>query len=149
MAMPSPLTDDFFAPFEASAPAAPQIKPRREPLRPMRPAREDPMELKNLKAHKVWMQSLAAYAVTGVVGLCLFLVVQSGAQYHTALVENQRLTERLQTAQQNNISYKAALDRRFSLEVIHNTALRDFHMVPVEAGRVRYLNISHGDQRLD
>jgi len=145
--MPMPLTDDFFAPFEASA--APEIKPRRAPLRPARAPREDPMELKNHKAHSVWMRTLVAYAVTGVVGLCLFLVVQSGAQYHTALVENQRLSERVQLAQQNNISYKAALDRRFSLEVIHNTALRDFHMVPVEAGRVRYLNISHGDQRLD
>jgi len=143
-----PLTDDFFAPFENTAPA-PQIKPKREPLRPMRPTKEDPMELKNLRAHKVWMQSLVAYAVTGLVGLCLFMVVQTGAQYHTALVENQRLSDQLKLAQQNNISYKAALDRRFSLEVIHNTALRDFHMVPVEAGRVRYLNISHGDQRLD
>jgi len=142
-----PLTDDFFAPFEPSA--VPQAKPRREPLRPLRPSKEDPMELKNLRAHKVWMQSLVAYAVTGLVGLCLFLVVQTGAQYHTALVKNQELSEQLKLAQQNSISYKAALERKFSLEVIHNTALRDYHMVPVEAGRVKYLNISHGDQRLD
>ena len=145
--MPMPLTDDFFAPFEASA--APQIKPRREPLRPMRPAEQDPIEEKNLKAHKVWMQSLVAYAVTGVVGLCLFLVVQAGAQYHTTLVENQRLGERLKLAQQNNVSYQARLERKFSLEVIHRTALQEYYMVPVEAGRVTYLNISHGDQRLD
>ena len=146
--MPMPLTDDFFAPFENTAPA-PQIKPRREPMRPMRPPKEDPMEMKNLKAHRVWMQTLVAYAVTGVVGLCLFLVVQTGAQYHTALVDNQQLGNRLKLAQQNNISYKAALDRRFSLEVIHKTALQEYHMVPVEAGRVKYMNISHGDQRLD
>ena len=145
--MPMPLTDDFFAPFEASA--VPEIKPKREPLRPMRPSEGDPMELKNAKAHKVWMQSLIAYAVTGLVGLCLFMVVQTGAQYHTALVENQRLSDRLALAQQNNVSYKAQLERKFSLEVIHKTALQDYYMVPVEAGRVRYLNISHGDQRLD
>jgi hypothetical protein len=147
--MPMPLTDDYFELFQSSPAPAPQASRKREPLRPMRPSKEDPMELKNLKAHRVWMQSLVAYAVTGLVGLCLFLVVQSGAQYHTALVENQRLGDRLKLAQQNNISYKAALDRKFSLEVIHNTALRDYHMVPVEAGRVKYLNISHGDQRLD
>ena len=146
--MPTPLTDDFFAPFENTAPA-PQIKPKREPMRPMRPPKEDPMETKNLKAHRVWMQTLVAYAVTGIVGLCLFLVVQTGAQYHTALVDNQQLNNRLKLAQQNNISYKAALDRRFSLEVIHKTALQEYHMVPVEAGRVKYMNISHGDQRLD
>ena len=145
--MPLPLTDDFFAPFEASA--APQVRPKREPVRPMRPPKEDPMELKNLKAHKVWMQSLVAYAVTGLVGLCLFLVVQTGAQYHTTLVENQQLSERLKLAQQNNVSYQAQLERKFSLEVIHKTALQDYYMVPVEAGRVKYLNISHGDQRLD
>ena len=145
--MPLPLTDEDFALFEAAAP--PQIQPRREPMRPMRPPREDPMELKNLKAHKVWMQSLVAYAVTGLVGLCLFLVVQVGAQHHTAMVENQRLTERLKTAQQNNISYKAQLESKFSLEVIHDTALRVYHMVPVEGGRMKYLNIAHGDQRLD
>jgi len=146
--MPTPLTDDFFAPFENTAPA-PQIKPKREPMRPMRPPKEDPMEMKNLKAHRVWMQTLVAYAVTGIVGLCLFLVVQTGAQYHTTLVENQQLNNRLKLAQQNNISYKAALDRKFSLEVIHKTALQEYHMVPVEAGRVKYMNISHGDQRLD
>ena len=146
--MPMPLTDDFFAPFENNAPA-PEIKPRREPLRPLRPTKEDPMELKNLKAHKVWMQTLVAYAVTGLVGLCLFMVVQTGAQYHTGLVENQQLSERLKLAEQNNISYKAALERKFSLEVIHKTALQVYYMVPVEAGRVRYMNISRGDQRLD
>jgi len=143
-----PLTDDFFAPFENTA-SAPQIKPKRAPLRPLRPAEQDPIDQKNLKAHRVWMQSLVAYAVTGLVGLCLFLVVQTGAQYHTALVENQRLGDRLKLAQQNNVSYQARLERKFSLEVIHKTALQDYYMVPVEAGRVRYLNISHGDQRLD
>ena len=148
MPVPMPLTDDFFAPFENTAPA-PQVKPRREPLRPLSPSKEDPMELKNLKAHKVWMQSLVAYAVTGLVGLCLFLVVQSGAQYHTALKENQDLGDRLKLAQQNHISYRAALERKFSLEVIHKTALQEYYMVPVEAGRVKHLNISHGDQRLD
>ena len=140
------LTEADFALFETSAVPA---QPRREPMRPVRSPGGDSLEEKNLKAHRAWMQSLVAYAVTGLVALCLFLVVQSGAQYHTALVENQRFTERLQLAQQNNINYKAQLDRRFSLEVIHNTALRDYHMVPVESGRVTYLDVSLGDQRLD
>jgi len=141
------LTEADFALFEPAA--APQIKPKREPMHSVRAPKGDSMEQKNLKAHKAWMQSLAAYAVTGVVGLCLFLVVQAGAQHHTATVENQRLTERLKTVQQNNISYQSQLERRFSLEIIHDTALREYHMVPVEGGLVKYLNITHGDQRLD
>ena len=143
------LTEADFALFETTSAAAPQIKPKREPIRPMRPPKEPSVEARNSRAHKVWMQSLVAYAVTGLVGLCLFLVVQSGAQHHTAMVENQLLTEQLKTAQQNNFNYKAQLERKFSLQVIHDTALRVYHMVPVEGGRVKYLNISHGDQRLD
>lgn len=141
------LTEADFALFEPAP--APQIKPRREPIRPVRQPRGDSMEQKNSKAHKVWMQSLVAYAVTGLVGLSLFLVVQSGANHHMAMVENQRLNEQLKLAQQNNVNYKAQLERKFSLQVIHDTALRVYHMVPVEGGRVKYLNISHGDQRLD
>lgn len=142
------LTEADFALFETSS-AAPEIKPKREPVRPMRPPKEPSMELKNRRALKSWKQSGIACAVTALVGLCLFLVIQSGAQQHTSMVENQRLTEELKVAQQDNISYKAQLERKFSLQVIHNTALREFHMVPVEGGRVKYLNILHGDQRLD
>ncbi|MCL2494757.1 MAG: hypothetical protein FWE98_03770 [Oscillospiraceae bacterium] len=149
MPLPQPLTDDYFAPFAASAAPAPAVKPRREPIRPVRPQREDPMETKNLRASQVWRKTLVGYTVAALVGLCLFLVIQSGTQVHMALVKNQQLKEQVQLAQQNNISYKARLDSRFSLEVIHNTALRDYHMVPVEGGRVVYLNITHGDRRLD
>jgi len=129
--------------------AAPRIKPKREPIHSVRQPKGESMEQKNQKAQKAWKQSLIAYAVTGLVGLCLFLVVQAGAQHHTAMVENQRLAEQLKVAQQNNISYKSQLERKFSLEVIQDTALRKYHMVPVESGLVKYLNISHGDQRLD
>ena len=141
------LTEADFALFEPAA--APEIKPKREPIHSVRAPKGESMEQKKLKAHKVWMQSLAAYAVTGIVGLCLFLVVQAGAQQHTAMVENARLIERLKTVQQNNISYQSQLERKFSLEVIQDTALRKYHMVPVEGGLVKYLNITHGDQRLD
>jgi len=143
------LTEADFALFEEAAVAAPQVKPKREPMRPLRQPAGEPVELKNRKAHKAWMQSLVAFAVTGLAGLCLFLVVQAGAQHHTALVENRQLTEQLKVAQQNNISYKSQLERKFSLEIIQNTALRQYHMVPVEGGLVKYLNITHGDQRLD
>ena len=141
------LTEADFALFEPAA--APKVKPKREPIHSVREPKGDSMEQKNQKAHKAWMQSLVAYAVTGVVGLCLFLVIQAGAQHHTAMVENQRLTERLKAVQQNNVSYQSQLERRFSLEIIHDTALRQYHMVPVESGLVKYLNITHGDQRLD
>jgi len=141
------LTEADFALFEETA--APQYKAKREPIHSIRAPKGESMEQKNLKAHKAWMQSLVAYAVTGLVGVCLFLVVQAGAQHHTSMVENQRLNEQLKVAQQNNISYKTQLERKFSLEVIHDTALRKYHMVPVEGGLVKYLNISHGDQRLD
>jgi len=144
------LTEADFALFEPAA-AAPrvQVKPRREPIHTLRPPKEDSMASKNLKAHKAWMQSLVTFAVTSVVGACLFMVIQSGAEHHQALVAQQRLNDRLKTVQQNNINYKSQLERKFSLEIIHDTALREYHMVPIESGRVRYLNISHGDQRLD
>jgi len=141
------LTEADFDLFRETA--APQIKPKREPIHSMRQPKGDSMEQKKHKEHKVRRQSLVACSVTGLVGLCLFLVVQAGAQQHTALVENQRLTEQLKIAQQNNISYKTQLERKYSLEVIQNTALRKYHMVPVEVGLVKYLNITHGDQRLD
>jgi len=142
------LTEADFALFETRA-AEPQIKPKREPVRPVRQPKAEPLELKKVKAHKSWQQSLIAFAVTGLAGLCLFLVVQAGAQHQTAMVENRQLTEQLQVAQQNNISYKSQLERKFSLEIIQNTALKQYHMTPVEGGLVKYLNITHGDQRLD
>jgi len=141
------LTEADFDLFRDTA--APQIKPKREPIHSMREPKGDTMEQKKRKEHKAWKQSLVAYAVTGLAGLCLFLVVQAGAQHHTAMVENQRLAEQLKVAQQNNISYKSQLERKFSLEVIQDTALRKYHMVPIEGGLVKYLNITHGDQRLD
>jgi len=41
------------------------------------------------------------------------------------------------------------IDRKYSLEVIQEAALRDYHMVPLESGRVTYLNLLQGDQRID
>ncbi|MCL2301106.1 MAG: hypothetical protein FWC27_13265 [Firmicutes bacterium] len=143
------LTEADFAFFEEKEAAEPQYKLKREPIHSIRAPKGESMEQKNLKARKSWMQSLVAFAVTGLVGVCLFLVVQAGAQHHASMVENQRLTEQLKIAQQNNISYKTQLERKFSLEIIQNTALRKYHMVPVEGGLVKYLNITHGDQRLD
>lgn len=140
------LTEADFALFEPSA--LPQVQPKREPIRPLRPPKEESLQSKNLRAHKAWMQSLVAYAVTGLIGFCLFLVIQSGAQYHQALIKNQALKDQLAVVQQNNIHYKAQLETKYSLEVICEAALKQYHMVPIEGGRVTYLNISHGDQRL-
>lgn len=141
------LTEADLAMFEPAK--APQTKPRREPIRQLRPPKEESIQSKNQKAHKVWIQSIAAYAITGIIAFCLFMVVQSGAQYHQALLQQKVLQEQLAVVQQNNVNYKARLERKYSLEVIHDTALNVYHMVPIEGGRVTYLNISRGDQRLD
>jgi len=55
----------------------------------------------------------------------------------------------LEQAQQRNIGYQTQIERKFSLEVIQNHAKEHLHMVPIEGGRVRYINVSRGDERLD
>lgn len=143
------LTEADFALFETEpVPYAEPAQQKRGPIKTVKPLKDESVQDKKDKGRRVFIQSLIAYAVTGVVALCLFLVIQSGAQYHVALLEQQQLRQELELAQQDNINYKAQLERKYSLEVIQNTALQQFHMVPIEGGRVTYLNITHGDQRL-
>jgi len=149
------LTEADYALFEPArvnmpyAQPKPQIKPRREPIREVRPPREEPRHTKNERARRVWAQTLIAYAVSGVVALCMFMVVQTEVEHHRAMVHQRDLTARLETARQENISMQTRIDRKYSLEIIQEAALRDYHMIPIESGRVTYLNILQGDRRID
>ena len=149
--MPMPLTDyDFslFEPAPARSSAAPQVKPRREPVREVRSPKGESLQAKNAKAHKVWMRSLISYAVVSAVGVCMFAVVQTELDYHRAMVKQQELRTTLSNEQQRNVNYRTQIDHMYSLEIVHNLALNEYHMVPIEGGRVTYLNILRGDQRL-
>jgi len=166
-----PLTDADFALFEepAAAAAAPQqrpargrpsARPARQPavhkpavqkpaVQAVKPLKGESRQSKDDRAHKVWIQSLTAYAVCGIVAFCLFMVIQSGAGYHQALMEQRQLMVSLQQAQQRSIGYQTQIERKFSLEVIQNYAKDELHMIPIEGGRVTHINVSRGDERLE
>ena len=150
------LSERDFSLFEpAAAPVRdprrphPKTKPRREPMRPVRPPREESLESKNAKAQKVWKRSLVTYAIVGAVGLCFFAIVQSETAHHQARAEHQQLQNQVAIEEQRNISLRTQIDRQFSLEIIQGIALNEYHMVPMEGGRVTYLNIVRGDRLLD
>jgi len=155
-----PLTDADFALFEEpTAAAAPQQRPARgktsarpvhkPAMQAVKPLRGESRQSKDDRAHKVWIQSLTAYAVCGIVAFCLFMVIQSGASYHQALMEQRQLMVSLQQAQQRSIGYQTQIERKFSLEIIQNYAKDQLHMIPVEGGRVTPINVSRGDERLE
>ena len=149
--MSLPLTEADFALFETAAPAVrprPSVRPAR-PALALRPQRRESKESQNEKASIAWKQSLVAYAVCGIVALGLFMVVQSGAGYHQALMRQRQLMVTLEQAQQRNIGCQTLIERRFSLELIQKHAKEQLHMTPVEDGRVTYINVSRGDERLD
>ena len=150
------LTERDFALFEsAAAPVRepqrphPKTRPRREPMRQVRPPREESMQSKKAKASLVWKRSIVSYAIATAAGLCLFAMVQAEAEHHNAMVQQQRLQTQLSNVQQRNISYRTQIERMYSLEVIQDIALNQYRMVPIEGGRVTYLNILQGDQLLD
>ena len=150
------LTERDFALFEsAAAPVReplrpdPRTKPRRQPMRQVRPPREESMDSKKAKALVTWKRTLTTYAIVSAVGLCLFAMVQAETEYHRAMTQQQRLQVQLAREEQRNISYRTQIERKFSLEIIQDIAISQFHMVPVEGGRVTYLNIPRGDQLLD
>ncbi|MDR2753484.1 MAG: hypothetical protein LBB50_04160 [Oscillospiraceae bacterium] len=139
-----PLTERDFAMFEPAR-TQPQKKPQ-EPIRKVQDPEGESLGSKKLREHKVWMQSLVAYAVSGAVTLGLLMMIQTETQHHRATVENQLLLQQLQNARQRNISVKTQIERKYSLEMIQDTALRTYHMVPVEGRRVTYLQQPLGDQ---
>ena len=150
------LTERDFAMFEsAAAPQRapqrphPRTRPRRAPMRTVRPLREESVASKNARAAKTWKRTLTTFAIVSVVGFCLFAMVQSETEYHRAMVQQRELQVRLAQEEQRNISYRTQIERKFSLEIIQDIAINQYHMVPVEGGRVTYLNILRGDQLLD
>ena len=145
------LTEADFAMFEPARVDIPhvQVKPRREPIREVRPPREESRRSKEERARLVWRQTLVAYAVSGIVALGLFMVVRAEVSYHEVMVRQSGLSAKLETVKEENISMQTRIDRKYSLEIIREAALYELRMVPIESGRVTYLNILQGDQRID
>jgi len=150
------LTERDFTLFEpAAAPVRepqrphPKTKPRREPMRPVRAPREESLDSKNAKAQQAWKRSIAAWAIVSAVGFCLFAMVQSETARHGEIARRQQLQAQHALEQQRNISFRTQIERQFSLEIIQDIALNEYRMVPVEGGRVIYLNILRGDLLLD
>jgi len=143
------LFDSAAAPVRAPVRPDPRTKPRREPIRPVRSPREETIQTKKQKAQLVWRRTLVSYMIVSAVSLCLFLVIQSETEHHRAMVQQSRLESRLSSVQQRNIKFRADIEHMYSLEIIQDIALNEYHMVPVEGGRVTYLNILRGDQLLN
>ena len=145
------LTEADFAMFEPASIAIPhvKVKPRREPIREVRPPREESRQSKQARASLVWRQTLIAYAVSGIVALGLFMVVRAEVSIHEAMARQSELHAQLEAVKQENISMQTRIDRKYSLEVIREAALYEYRMVPIESGRVIYLNSLQGDQRID
>jgi len=163
MALPQFKEEDF-AMFVPSAPATSAAAPKRQPQRPhpkTKPRRErkpmrrvpalpqESIEAKNEKAKHVWKRTLVSYAIVTAVAFGLFSIVLSETAHYRAVSEHQQLQAILAVEQQRNISYRTQVDRMFSLEIVQDIALNQYRMVPVEAGRVTYLNIPRGDQRVN
>ncbi|MDR0532094.1 MAG: hypothetical protein LBG83_08530 [Oscillospiraceae bacterium] len=140
-----PLTEEDYALFEPAR--IPAVHPR--PVREVEARPKESQQSQNERAHKVWMQSLIAYAISGLVALGLFMVVSAEAGYHQALVRQRALSAQLQEAQQRSIGYQTKIERKFSLDVIQDYARNQLHMTPVEGSRVTYINVERGDQRLE
>ena len=110
---------------------------------------QESIEAKNEKAKHVWKRTLVSYAIVTAVAFGLFSIVLSETAHYRAVSEHQQLQAILAVEQQRNISYRTQVDRMFSLEIVQDIALNQYRMVPVEAGRVTYLNIPRGDQRVN
>jgi hypothetical protein len=107
------------------------------------------MQQKKAQARTSWMRTLVAWAVSGVVALCLFACVKTELGYHLALREQQALYRQLEEAKQRSISFQARIEQKYSLDLIQEYALNKLHMIPLEGSRIYYLTPAQGDQILD
>jgi hypothetical protein len=143
------LTEADYALFEPVRVSVPYTQPGREPIRELRPPKEEPRRSKDERARRAWTQTKVAFVVSGAVALGLFMVIQTEVGYHRALVRQNELNRRLEAAQQENVGLQSKIERKYSLEVIREAALHEFHMAPIESARVIYLNLPQGDQRIE
>jgi hypothetical protein len=70
-------------------------------------------------------------------------------RHHQEIVEHQILQVELAREHERNLSFRTQMEQMFSLEIVQDIAVNQLRMVPVQGGRVSYLNMLRGDVRLD
>ncbi|MDR3313728.1 MAG: hypothetical protein LBS96_04635 [Oscillospiraceae bacterium] len=154
-----PVTERDFALFTPAQPAAAaprknQQTPRRKSaaapaprprVAPVAAEPEEAMAVKKEKARAAWKKTLIAYGASAVVAVCLFGGVQTELSYLKAVSERQTLYQELDQLRQQGISRQAAIEQKYSLDIIQEYALGKLHMVPIEGGRIWYLTHPGGD----
>jgi len=151
---------DYFAMFEsAAAPVRepvrphPNTKPRRQqqhkPNLRLVPQPKQSIEEKNVQARQTWKRFFASATVIGIVGACAFGVIYMENRHHQVVVEHQQLQQQHDYEHARHLRLRAQIDQMFSLDIVQDIAINQLRMVPVQGGRVTYLNMQRGDQRLD
>jgi hypothetical protein len=110
---------------------------------------EESIDSKKEKARMAWKKTLIAYGASAMVALCLFGGVQTELSYLKALSERQALYQELDQLRQQGIGRQAAIEQKYSLDIIQEYALGKLHMVPIEGGRIWYLTHPGGDSVLE
>lgn len=152
--------NDYFAMFEsAAAPVRepvrphPGTKPRREQQRKpnlrLVPQPTQTIKEKNEHARQTWQRFLASATVIGLVVACAFGVIFMENRHHQVVVEHQQLQAELAREHERNLSFRTQMEQMFSLEIVQDIAVNQLRMVPVQGGRVNYLNMQRGDVRLN
>ncbi|MDR1927526.1 MAG: hypothetical protein LBQ33_02680 [Oscillospiraceae bacterium] len=146
---------DLFAPLPAAPDATPahKVPGKAKPEKRGRPHAlprqpEAPMQVKRQKERKVMKQSLIAWGTSALVWLCLFACVEVEVDYQQALRVQQQLFVQLEEEKQRSIGAQAEVERKYSLDIVHEYALQQLHMVPIEGSRVTYITSSYGDRVL-
>ncbi|MCL2446536.1 MAG: hypothetical protein FWD06_07205 [Oscillospiraceae bacterium] len=152
--------NDYFAMFEsAAAPVRkpvhphPNTKPRRDqqqrPDLRLVPQPKQSIKEQNAHARQTWKRFLTSATIIGIVGACAFGVIYMENRHHQVIVEHQQLQVELAREHERNLSFRTQIEQMFSLEIVQDIAINQLRMVPVQGGRVTYLNMQRGDQRLD
>jgi len=148
---------DYFAMFESAA------APVREPLRPhpnTKPRRQQrhlqlvpqpvqSVEEKNTHARQTWKRFLVSATIISIVSACAFGVIYTENRHHQAVVEHQQLQVALEDEHARNLRMRTQIEQMFSLDIVQDIAVNQLRMVPMQGGRVTYLNMQRGDQRLN
>ncbi|MCL2107223.1 MAG: hypothetical protein FWH26_09260 [Oscillospiraceae bacterium] len=136
----------------SAAPARRQPERRPEKKRksfstvPQKP--EASLEKKKARARDAWKTTAIAYGVSAVVAVSLFAGVQTQLARVQALNQQQELYAQLDQEEQRGLARRSAVEQKFSLESIQEYALKHLRMVPIEGGRIVYIETAQGDRVL-
>ncbi|MDR2524719.1 MAG: hypothetical protein LBC83_00775 [Oscillospiraceae bacterium] len=149
--MASSVTERDFEMF--AVPASAPVPGRRPAARPapvreprVLPAKaEESFKRKKEKARIAWKKTAVAFGVSAVVSLCLFGATGAELSFLQANNEKQALLQELNYQREVAINRQAAIEQKYSLEIVQDYALNKLHMVPIEGGRMWYLQHPGGD----